>query len=291
MIDIKGNRYIAGEPSAALQFDDAPERITIFHVDVDTVTHQWVEHNLAEFESDDVFNESFLKGALFVSKGHSTDINPRAREILKARGCVWVKAIGLDTISFAPGPHLVTNGIFSPALKLYDDTHSAFLHAIRRGPEGEFVETEYAGWDCLRTLSIAVPSRAGLTPTAELPLKGYRIAVKDIFEIENVRTSVCNRAYYELYGPPQKTAVCVELLLEAGATVVGTTKLASFAATEEPVECIDYSAPWNPRADRYQSPAGSSSGSGAAMAAYEWLDITIGSDSEYLPDWCLFTVN
>ncbi|KAF2836307.1 amidase signature enzyme [Patellaria atrata CBS 101060] len=53
---------------------------------------------------------------------------------------------------------------------------------------------------------------------------------------------------------------------------------ASFAATEEPVGCIDFPAPWNPRADGYQSPAGRSSGSGAAIGAYSWLDIAIGSD-------------
>ncbi|KAK4201320.1 amidase signature domain-containing protein [Triangularia verruculosa] len=145
---------------------------------------------------------------------------------------------------------------------------------------GKFVETEIAGKHLLRTLSVAVPSRAGVTPTPERPLNGYRIAVKDIFEIKNVRISVGSRAYYELYDKaPKKTAACIKLLIAAGATIVGTTKLASFAATEEPVECIDYDAPWNPRADGYQSPAGSSSGSGAAMAAYGWLDITIGSDT------------
>lgn len=56
--------------------------------------------------------------------------------------------------------------------------------------------------------------------------------------------------------------------------------MASFAATEEPLECIDFQAPWNPRADGYQSPAGSSSGSGVAIASYPWLDIAISSDSE-----------
>lgn len=59
--------------------------------------------------------------------------------------------------------------------------------------------------------------------------------------------------------------------------------MASFAATEEPVECVDFQAPWNPRADGYQSPAGSSSGSGAAIASYDWLDIAIGSDSKRYP--------
>ena len=107
-----------------------------------------------------------------------------------------------------------------------------------------------------------------------------RIAVKDIFKIEGIRISVCNKAYYELYPPATETVECIKILEEAGTTIVGTTKLASFAATEEPLECIDSQAPWNPRADGYQSPAGSSSGSGVAIASYPWLDIAIGSDSK-----------
>lgn len=104
--------------------------------------------------------------------------------------------------------------------------------------------------------------------------------MKDIFQVQDVKTSVCNRAYLDLYPPASKTAKCITLLEGGGASVLGTTKLASFAATEEPVECIDFQAPWNPRGDGYQSPAGSSSGSGVAVAAYDWLDIAIGSDSK-----------
>lgn len=104
--------------------------------------------------------------------------------------------------------------------------------------------------------------------------------MKDIFHLQGLRTSVCNRAYYDLYPPCSKTASCIQVLVDAGAVLVGTTKLSSFAGTEEPVECIDYQAPWNPRGDGYQSPAGSSSGSGAAIASYDWLDVAIGSDSE-----------
>jgi len=90
----------------------------------------------------------------------------------------------------------------------------------------------------------------------------------------------CPETSGELYPPATKSAGCIKLLTQAGANIVGITKLASFAATEEPLECIDFQAPWNPRADGYQSPAGSSSGSGAAIAAYLWLDIAIGSDSK-----------
>ena len=105
--------------------------------------------------------------------------------------------------------------------------------------------------------------------------------------IQGVCTSVCSRAYYELYPPAKETAGCIKILSQAGASIVGTTKLASFAATEEPIECIDLQAPWNPRADGHQSPAGGSSGSGVAVACYAWLDISIGSDSEFLSDLAL----
>ena len=57
--------------------------------------------------------------------------------------------------------------------------------------------------------------------------------------------------------------------------------MTSFAAAGEPLECADFQAPWNPRADGCQSPAGSSSGSAAAIASYPSLDVGIGSDSKH----------
>jgi Asp-tRNA(Asn)/Glu-tRNA(Gln) amidotransferase A subunit family amidase len=101
-----------------------------------------------------------------------------------------------------------------------------------------------------------------------------------MYHLNGLRTSVCNRAYHDLYPPQHETAECVERLLSLGAIVVGKTHLSSFAWREEPTECVDYPAPFNPRGDGYQSPAGSSSGSGAAIASYEWLDFTLGTDSK-----------
>ena len=135
------------------------------------------------------------------------------------------------------------------------------------------------GGDDVHSIAVAVPSRLREVATPSQPLAGIRVAVKDVFQVHGIPTSLCNRAYYELYPPARETAGCINLLTQAGANVVGITKLASFAATEEPIECVDFQAPWNPRADGYQSPAGSSSGSGAAIASYPWLDVAIGSDT------------
>src|SRR5687767_15981396 len=45
------------------------------------------------------------------------------------------------------------------------------------------------------------------------------------------------------------------------------------------LDWVSQLAPFNPRGDGYQDPSSSSSGAGASIAAYEWLDIAIGSDT------------
>jgi len=70
------------------------------------------------------------------------------------------------------------------------------------------------------------------------------------------------------------------MLLEQGVAVVAKTKLSSFGNWEEAIEYTDYHAPWNLRADGYQSTGGSSSGSASAIVTYDCLDISIGTDSK-----------
>ena len=115
-------------------------------------------------------------------------------------------------------------------------------------------------------------------------MSGLRVAIKDNFDLQGSKTSLCSRAYYELHPPKTMTAPCIQQLERLGAVIVGKTKLTSFATWEEPTESIDYPAPWNPRADGFLTAGGSSNGSGAAIATYEWLDIAVGSDSkDFLP--------
>ncbi|KAH8721516.1 amidase signature domain-containing protein, partial [Phaeosphaeriaceae sp. PMI808] len=106
-----------------------------------------------------------------------------------------------------------------------------------------------------------------------------RVAVKDAFDLAGVKTSMCNRAYFELYPPATHTAIAIAGLVERGIQILGKTKLSSFLSREEPSESVDYQAVWNPRGDSYQGPGGSSSGSAAAVAAYDWVDVGIGTDT------------
>jgi Asp-tRNA(Asn)/Glu-tRNA(Gln) amidotransferase A subunit family amidase len=76
------------------------------------------------------------------------------------------------------------------------------------------------------------------------------------------------------------TATAVQVLIDAGAVVVGKNKLAEFAfASHFVTENVDYLLPFNPRGDGYNTPGASSGGSAAAVASYDRLDVTLGSDT------------
>ena len=109
-----------------------------------------------------------------------------------------------------------------------------------------------------------------------------RLSVKDLFHLEGITITISSRAYTECYGSQKITASFVRNLMDKGAVIVGKTKMSAFAGSELPPEkCIDYFPPWNPRADGYQGPSGSSSGAGASLAGYDWMDGSIATESEF----------
>lgn len=128
--------------------------------------------------------------------------------------------------------------------------------------------------------SAAVPSRLYGKATAEKPLQGMRISVKDNFALEGIKSTMMNRAYTDLYDVKDTSASHVQKLIDLGATIVGKTKMSAFASAEEPTDqWIDYHCPSNPRSDMYQSPSGSTTAGVAALAGYDWLDASVGTDS------------
>jgi Asp-tRNA(Asn)/Glu-tRNA(Gln) amidotransferase A subunit family amidase len=145
---------------------------------------------------------------------------------------------------------------------------------------------EYKPLDCKvssveRCLNVPVPLCHFKLPTEQKLLHGWRIAVKDCFDMRGIRTSLGSKAYYELFPPALQTAEALRALCDAGGTIVGKTRLCSLVSKEDPTEAIDYAAPFNPRADGYQAPSGSSTGSSVAISSYPWIDLTIGTDSEF----------
>lgn len=50
---------------------------------------------------------------------------------------------------------------------------------------------------------------------------------------------------------------------------MGKAKLQAMIMREEPLECVEFTAPFNPRGDEYWVPSGSSNGSAAAIGSYD----------------------
>ena len=100
-----------------------------------------------------------------------------------------------------------------------------------------------------------------------------------MFDVQGSKTSLGSRAYAEYHAPATETASCIQRLVDLGAVLIGETKLATMVIRELPSENIDFGAPWNVRGDGYLTSGESGSGSGAAIVAYPWLDMTVASDS------------
>ncbi|ANF58010.1 amidase [Halotalea alkalilenta] len=111
---------------------------------------------------------------------------------------------------------------------------------------------------------------------SEGPLRGQRLAVKDLFEIEGYVTGAGNPDWRASHAAATHTASAVGKLLDAGAEMVGKTQTDELAYSLNGAN-VHYGTPVNPAApDRL--PGGSSSGSAVAVAAGE-ADIGLGTDT------------
>jgi aspartyl-tRNA(Asn)/glutamyl-tRNA(Gln) amidotransferase subunit A len=106
------------------------------------------------------------------------------------------------------------------------------------------------------------------------PLCGRRLAVKDLFDTAGLRTTYGSRLYGEYV--PERTAIAVTRLLDAGAVLVGKTHLPEFAWG------VLGANPWYGTCHNPLHPGrttgGSSSGSAAALAA-DLCELALGSDT------------
>ncbi|HEX5000494.1 MAG TPA: amidase [Terriglobia bacterium] len=108
------------------------------------------------------------------------------------------------------------------------------------------------------------------------PLAGLTCAIKDIYDIAGQKTGFGSPDWLRTHKPAVRTAPAVQLLLDAGARVIGK------AQTEEMAwsltgENAHYGTPVNVNAPG-RIPGGSSSGSAAAVGA-GLVDFAIGSDT------------
>ncbi|KAF2645931.1 amidase signature enzyme [Massarina eburnea CBS 473.64] len=231
---------------------------------------------------DDVFTTAFADKSIFFAQGlyengNSWETLNNAWERCQGKR----KLLNLGTASSVPrGPYFWRGSYLHQAWRLFPDYLDAFFTPVVPTSSRYRFETLKATARHGDTLAVAVPSRLYFDPSPEKPLHGKRIGIKDNIHLEGVRTSNGNRAYADCYGPQSETAALVKDLIDQGAIIVGKQVLNAFAGSEKPPDqCIDYPAPWNPRADGYQRPAGSTSGGGSSVAGYDWIDYALGTDT------------
>ncbi|EIN03572.1 amidase signature enzyme [Punctularia strigosozonata HHB-11173 SS5] len=247
---------------------------------------------------DDVFNEAFLStvflrsssssklsSSLISSVASKFEVNNifASSSVPSAKGVSSAVLSSQTTIPIGPYVYRIggpsKSASFWPVYRLYPDPQEAFLYGVTAAADGGFVRSSGNVPSAGDYTTVPVPSRLYYKESS-LPLAGLRVGVKDIYDIDGLKTGCGSRAHFALYPPRNATAPAVQRLIDQGAVIVGKTKTSQFANGETATaDWVDQLCPFNPRGDGYQDPSSSSSGSGAAMGAYGWLDHAIGSDT------------
>lgn len=120
------------------------------------------------------------------------------------------------------------------------------------------------------------PFEVMATGADEGPLKGLTFALKDLYDVEGHVTGCGSLRWAETHEPATQNAAVLDLLLAAGATLMGKTHTDELAYSLLGIN-PHYGTPLNVRApDRI--PGGSSNGSASATAGGV-VDFAIGSDT------------
>ncbi|RDW76548.1 uncharacterized protein DSM5745_06540 [Aspergillus mulundensis] len=276
--------YIPSKTELAHDFDaKEPFPVTVITSPNATLTASCLNSTISDYLArDDVLTKGFLSAFYFQGPEDLT-LAPETESLLQTFGTTRVLwAPSQDTVTLADGPYFATGSGLHRAWRLYDDHTNSFVLPTIPSPTDvdAYEDLPVRGTGLSGDMSIAVPSRLFYKPTPEKPLAGVRIGVKDQYAIKGLITTYGSRAYASTYPPSNVTSGVIQHLIDMGAVVVGKTKLSVFAnAWLSIAEWPDYSLPFNPRGDSYLVPGASSAGSGAAMAAYDWLDSTIGEDT------------
>ncbi|KAL3488552.1 amidase signature enzyme [Aspergillus germanicus] len=276
--------FVPSKIELAHHFDaDEPVPVTVVTSPSRDISASWLNSTFSDFLSrDDVFTLGFAQ-AIFFQGPEGLALRNDADELLKTIGTkrvFWSSPSCNSTLP--PGPYFATSSGLHRAWRLYDDSTESFVLPCIQSPNDtdryDILPAKSSGH--YGSLSIAVPSRLFYTPTPEKPLAGYRIGVKDQYDITGLKTTYGSRTYGATYPPANQTSGVIQNLIDKGAIVVGKTKLSVYANAWFTIsQWPDTSLPINIRGDSYLIPGASSAGSGAAMAAYDWLDNTIGEDT------------
>ncbi|GIJ99554.1 hypothetical protein Aspvir_001688 [Aspergillus viridinutans] len=272
---------------------------TVILVNQGVVTGGYLKSTLSRYlTEDDVFSPDFLYAIYLTSTVSKSRLDTTAERYLRTLGvaCLLLNATSFESIpsngyalkddhntSLPPGPFtiLVNNGSIS-----FLDTYRLYIDSFRTFITGAYPSNNGIGsFAALPAMNprlwgplIPVPSRIH-SWNDNRPLAGKRVSVKDIFDVKGLQTSAGSQAWIQVTPIANSTAPAIQRLIDLGAVIVGKFKLAQFASGADPWNWTDEQAPFNPRGDGYLTCSASSSGGGCGIAAYDWLDAAIGTDT------------
>ncbi|KAI1106445.1 amidase family protein [Jackrogersella minutella] len=294
---------LMGNYSAVESRQDSLVPVTVIFAGNDVVTSEYLQGVVASYlEGDDVFSEGFLESVYIANNGTSgsltldasaliylSDLAPRHLFLDTSFGRnrlpsdFPVTYISAPSSNLTAGPYAASISESSIAIstvyRLYRDSHRDFLYGIYDSNDGSGTFTPVSihqsrFWDPM----IPVPSRIYSWGDTR-PFAGYRVAIKDLFDIKGLVTSGGSQAWAQITEVANETAPAVQRTVDLGGVLVGKYKLAQFASGADPWDWQDEHYPFNPRGDGWLTCSASSSGGGCSVAAYDWLDFAIGSDT------------
>ncbi|KAF2762286.1 amidase signature enzyme [Pseudovirgaria hyperparasitica] len=268
--------------------------VTLFSSEDTVLNPSGIINTIQKFRTtDDVFSDYFLTGHVLVQSAELVTREQVFREFIgtiSGGSDQWlvqrVDLVAYDSVksSLPSGPYFLEGPLVRKAYRLYGDSLESFQAAVLPAEDGgdySFVELHKpirknnGAW----IQSIAVPSRCYSKPTKDKPLSGVRVSVKDNYALAGLKTGNQNKAFFATYEPEQESAEYVKRLIDLGAVIVGKTKLSSFASSEKPCDWWEFQCPFNARGDGQLNPGQSTTGGATAAGGYDWLDISIGSDT------------
>lgn len=260
------------------------------------ITKAYLEQHFTFYsEFDDVYSDHFMDSLIISYNGIASasfeanaeswleTLNIRHLYLSERISPPKVKTLQISQIKEGPpaGPYFASMKAgrldLHSAYRLYKDEYEAFLFGAVPQTDGGWFPTNITLDDDGQQY-IPIPSRLSAM-TQSLPLAGTRFALKDIYDAQGLKTGAGSLAYARAYPEANMTASSIQRLFALGATMVGKVRTSQFAHGSNPWDFIDIPYSWNPRADGYLTASASSTGSACAIAGYEWLDFTVGSDT------------
>ncbi|KAI9036531.1 amidase family protein [Aspergillus affinis] len=294
----------AAHPRTSLAISEGDEELQVMPMTViltnqSVVTGEDVQTIVSSYlADDDVLSPGFLHTVYITSSVANATIDATALPPLRALG---MQTVYLDVYTFEsvptgfvtaedaspgellPGPY---TAVVAPNTLEVLDTYRLYPDPYRTFITGSYATEDGSG--SFQALPLMCPRRwAPLIPVPSRipfrhdprPLAGVRVAVKDLFDMRGLQTSAGSLAWVRITPVAATTAPALQRLLDQGAVLVGKYKLAQFAGGGSPWTWIDGQSPFNPRGDGYLTCAASSTGGGCAVAAYDWLDAAVGTDT------------